>query len=78
MPRKLVPTGETKDQKFQRLANYRTNLILEDLRKLGGLSNRNNYEYNEDEVKRIFDTITRAIRDTRRLFVGRTRRDFNL
>ena len=78
MPRRLVPTGETKEQKFQRLASYRTNLILDDLRKLGSLSNRNNYEYTEEEVKRIFDTITRALRDTKRLFTERAKRDFRL
>jgi hypothetical protein len=78
MPRRLVPTGETKEQKFQRLANYRTNVILEDLRKLGSLSNRNHYEYSEDEIKRVFDTIDSAVADAKRLFMGRTRRDFRL
>ena len=78
MPRKPVPAGETKEQKFQRLASYRTNVILDGLRKLGSLSNRNHYEYSEDEIKRIFDTIEDAVTDTKRLFIGRTRRDFRL
>jgi hypothetical protein len=30
MPRRPVPVAETKAQKFERLANLRTNLILED------------------------------------------------
>jgi hypothetical protein len=78
MPRRLVPTDETKEQKFQRLANYRTNVILDALRKLGSLSNRNHYEYSEDEIKRVFDTIEGAVADVKRLFMGRTRRDFRL
>jgi hypothetical protein len=40
MPRRPAPEGETKRRKFERLANLRTNLILEDLRKLGSLSNK--------------------------------------
>jgi hypothetical protein len=69
---------ETKGEKFQRLATYRTNVILDGLRKLGSLSNRNHYEYSEDEIKRVFDTIEDAVADAKRLFIGRTRRDFRL
>jgi hypothetical protein len=64
MPRRPVPTGETKEQKFQRLASYRTNVILDGLRKLGSLSNRNHYEYSEDEIRRVFDTVEAAVADT--------------
>ena len=78
MPRRPVPATETKDQKFQRLASYRTNVILDALRKLGSLSNRNHYEYSESEIERIFDTIDGAVSDAKRLFMGRTRRDFRL
>ena len=78
MPRRPVPTGETKEQKFQRLASYRTNVILDGLRKLGSLSNRNHYDYSENDIEKIFDTIDGAVVDTKRLFMGRTRRDFRL
>jgi hypothetical protein len=78
MPRRPVPTGETKEQKFQRLASYRTNVILDGLRKLGSLSNRNHHEYSEGEINRVFDTIESAVSDAKRLFMGRTRRDFHL
>jgi hypothetical protein len=78
MPRRRVPLSETKAQKFQRLANLRTNLILDDLRKIGGLSNRNHYEYSEEEVNTIFDTIEKAVTDTKGRFLGRTRREFRL
>jgi hypothetical protein len=71
MPRRPVPATETKEQKFQRLASYRTNVILDDLRKLGSLSNRHHYEYSEDEIKRVFDTIESAVADAKRLFMGR-------
>jgi hypothetical protein len=78
MPRRPVPAGETREQKFQRLASHRTNVILEGLRRLGGLSNRNHYEYSEEEIRRVFDAIEGAVSDAKRLFMGRTRRDFRL
>ncbi len=78
MPRRPVPAGETKAEKFERLANLRTNIILDGLRKLGGLSNRNHYDYSEDDVNRIFSTIEEAVADAKRRFLGRTRREFRL
>jgi hypothetical protein len=78
MPRRPVPVGETKSEKFRRLANLRANQILEDLRKLGNLSNKNHYQYSEDEVQRIFTTIDEAVSDAKGRFLGRTRREFRL
>ena len=78
MPRRPVPVTETKEEKFQRLANLRTNIVLDDLRKLGGLSNKSHYKYSEDEVIRIFDTIDEAVAEAKSRFLGRTRRDFRL
>jgi hypothetical protein len=78
MPRGPVPVGETKAEKFQRLANLRANQILEDLRKLGNLSNKNHYDYSEEEVQRMFSTIEEAVADAKSRFLGRTRREFRL
>ncbi len=78
MPRRPVPVTETKAEKFERLANLRTNLILDGLRKLGSLSNRNHYAYSEDEVNRIFDTIEEAVSDAKSRFLGRMRGEFSL
>jgi hypothetical protein len=77
-PRRPIPTAETKEQKFRRLANYRTNLILDGLRKLGSLSNKNIYEYSEEHVEHIFTSLEKAVSDTKNLFTARTRRSFNL
>src|ERR1700731_3422370 len=63
MPRRPVPVTATKAEKFQRLANLRTNLIIDGLRKLGSLSNNNRYDYSEDEAKRIVSTIEEAVAD---------------
>ncbi|MGI6359452.1 MAG: hypothetical protein ACOX02_00200 [Acholeplasmatales bacterium] len=59
---------ETKRQKFQRLAEARTNRIIEQLDILGNLSNRSNYEYTKEEVNKIFRTIERALKRVERQF----------
>lgn len=46
--------AETKRDRFVRLAEARTNKILELMRLLGNCSSRANYEYTEDDIKQIF------------------------
>lgn len=53
---------ETKRERFQRIATNRTNRIIDQLRLLGNCSNRSNYEYTDDEVKKIFSAIESELR----------------
>lgn len=48
---------ETKREKFVRLAENRTNKIIDMIRLLGNCSNQNLYEYDSKDVDKIFDTI---------------------
>jgi len=57
MPRKAPPPGETKREKFKRLAEPRTIAVLEALRVLGNLANPNIYEHNERDAQKIFTAI---------------------
>jgi hypothetical protein len=50
-------SAETKKQRFQRLAEKRTNDVLERLRILGNCANRGQYEYTPEEVRKIFKVI---------------------
>lgn len=59
---------ETKKEKFQRLAEARTNRIIEQLDILGNLSNTSNYEYTKEEVQKIFQSIEKAVRRVKRQF----------
>lgn len=59
---------ETKHEKFKRIASYRTQKILEYLRRLGNCSNTSVYEYTEEDVKKIFDAISKELRRVRLLF----------
>lgn len=50
-------SNESKRDKFVRLAEARTNKIIDMIRLLGNCSNSIVYEYNKDDVKKIFSTI---------------------
>lgn len=49
--------SETRYQRFKRLANKRANKALNQLRILGNLANRSYYDYNEDDINKMFKAI---------------------
>lgn len=53
---------ETKKDRFVRIGEARTNRVLEQIRLLGNCSNKNNYEYSEDDIKKIFSVIDKELR----------------
>lgn len=59
---------ETKNQRFKRLAEYRTNEIIKKIQILGNCSNRSSYDYGEDEVNKIFSAIDKYLKETRLKF----------
>ena len=67
----MARLGETKRQKFVRLATKRTNLVIKKLDVLGKLSNRGNYSYNEKDVEQIFIAIHQKIDEVKDMFGGR-------
>ena len=69
---------ETRQERFKRLAIYRTNAVLEKLRILGNLSNKANYEYEEDEVKKIFWAIDSQVKAIKARFIFKKKRGFSL
>lgn len=61
---------ESKREKFVRLAEARTNRIIETLQLLGNCSNTTVYEYTLDDVDKIFQAIELEMRETRKKFIG--------
>lgn len=59
---------ESKRERFVRLAEARTNKIIDMLDLLGNCSNRNIYEYTTSDVNQIFNTIEEHLRDSKRKF----------
>lgn len=60
--------AETKQERFMRLAEKRTNGIIDSIRVLGNLANHRHYEYTNEDVEKIFSTINRELRRTRNKF----------
>ncbi len=46
-----------KREKFKELAEKRVNNAIKNIQLIGNLSNSNNYEYNNEEVTKIFKTL---------------------
>ncbi|MFS9015110.1 hypothetical protein QM931_04510 [Streptococcus infantis] len=59
---------EDKHERFLRLAESRTNTVIQKIHLIGNLANRSNYDYNEDEVSEIFKAIELEIQRTKKMF----------
>ena len=59
---------ESRHERFRRVAEARTNKIIDMLRLLGNCSNRTNYEYSEDEVQQIFEALEQEMEEARARF----------
>jgi len=66
--RQMPPRSE-KHANFRRLAQARTDRVLEELRKLANLSSPN-YEFEDTEIEKIFTAIEEGVEEAR----GRFRR----
>ena len=60
---------ETKNSKFVRLANARTQRALDAIRSIGNLSNRNHYDYSEQEVSEITSALKKELEVLKTRFV---------
>jgi hypothetical protein len=67
-----------KREAFVRLAERRTNSVLEKIRILGNLSNPYAYEYTEDDVRRIYAAIEQELKTSRAKFRNQTKKQFKL
>ena len=59
---KAIKEKETKYEKFKRLAEKRVNNIINDMRILGNLANKNNYNYKKSDINKIFKTIDDGVK----------------
>jgi hypothetical protein len=55
-------------ERFIRVATRRTNAVLKKIAILSNCSNRNAYEYTDEEVNRIFNEIEKELRSARMKF----------
>lgn len=63
-----MATKETREERFKRIAEKRTNDVLNKIRILGNCSNKSVYNYTEQEINKIFVTIEKKLKETRSKF----------
>ncbi len=49
--------GEAKEKRFKRIAEKRVQRVLDSIRSLSSCSNKRMYEWNDDQLKKIWDAI---------------------
>lgn len=62
--------SEMKRSRFVKIAENRTNKIIDTLRLLANCANKSNYEYDDDDVKQIFSAIEKEVKITKNAFLG--------
>ncbi len=58
----------TNRERFVRIAERRVNRIMDALEKLGGCSDKRNYDYSNADIKKIFEKIEQKLKETRLKF----------
>lgn len=61
-------SNKKKKERFKRIAEQRTNKIISTLALLGNCSNKGNYDYNEEQINRIFNAIEEELKNTKMKF----------
>jgi len=60
--------NENKRDRFRRLAQRRTNMVINRLRILGNCADKGRYEYSKEDMERIFVAIDRRLNKTKAKF----------
>lgn len=60
-----MASEKEKEERFKRVAEGRTNKIIDQIRLLGNCANRSNYEYSNEDVRKIFNAIESELKETK-------------
>ena len=52
-----------RESKFKKLAENRVNNAIKQIRLVGNLANKSNYTYNEEQAKKIINTLSSEINE---------------
>lgn len=70
--------GETKEQRFQRIAEKRVQRLLDSIRGLSGCSNKRMYEWNDEQLIKIWAAIDKELEKCRSSFENARPEEFRL
>ena len=57
-------------KRFENVAGKRVQAIIEKITILGNCSNRNNYDYNEQDIKKMFNAVRIVLKNTENRFMS--------
>ena len=63
-----MPDNISKTENFVRLAEARTNKIINMIDLLGNLANKSNYSYTDEQIELIFNSIEESLRELKAKF----------
>lgn len=70
---------EKREYRFQRIATRRTQEIIKKIQLLGNCSNRAFYNYDQWQIEKIFEAISKELRMAHARFVyGKEKKEFKL
>lgn len=70
--------SETKEQRFKRIAEKRVQRVLDSLRSLSQASNKRMYQWNDQQMKKIWDAIDEELKRCKESFENTEREEFEL
>jgi len=70
--------NETPEERFKRVAEARTNSVMDKLRLLGNCANARIYSYNQEDVNKIFTVINKQVKEVRAKFIFKKQEEFKL
>lgn len=60
---------DEKQERFVRIAENRTNKIIDMIKLLGNCSNKNNYSYSDQQVEKIFNAIEQELKKAKNKYM---------
>ena len=69
---------DDKRERFKKMGEQRTNEVLKRLKILGNCSNKNLYDYEDEDMRKIFAAIDAKVKEIKGKFQRKKEKDFKL
>ena len=70
--------GETKGQRFKRIVEKRVQRVLDSIRSLSHCSNKRMYEWNDEQLQKIWSVINKELANCKASFENARPEEFRL
>ena len=69
---------KSKRERFEIVASKRVQKIIDSLDILGNCSNKNNYEYNENDIQKMFKVIKEKLKEIELIYESKINKNKNI